>query len=456
MFPEKVKPELPAGFRDMTPEDMILRRFILTTLISVFERYGFEPFSSSTVQFLSVLFGSDEWTDMAYYRVHNTRRRDRGGRADTGLKFDQTVALGRFVAEYYEELPRPFLRYEIGQAYRGEKPTMTRFCEFTQCDVDMIFAPGMISDAQIIALMDECFRALGVTTHRVLLNNRKILNGLAERIGFSPDYLNMVLGVLDKLDKLEEGQTLESELVKLKRDDDSLLLVEQQIRSLVEFGSFTGTSGERLMALRAFMRGIPSAEEGCTELEEVLRYLTLFGVDSNRIQVTPTMVRGLGYYTGPIFETILTDAPEMGSMFSGGRYDNLVERFVEMPAKATGAAFGLDRFMVYAKERGLYQLPTSIARIMVTYRPANGCKERAIEVTQILRAKGHNTVLYDGDNEGLRPQIGRAKQLGIPWVVIIGEGELTSGLVTLKPILAEGQKPWQETLAMAKLLEKLT
>jgi len=444
----RVEPTLPSGFRDTAPEVMILKRHILTILISIFERYGFEPFGSATVQFLNVLFGADEWTDMSFFKALNTRRRAGGGRADTGLKFDQTVPLGRFVAEHFQELPRPFLRWEVGDAFRGERPSETRFCQFTQCDVDVVFAPGMISDAQIIALMDECMRVMRVNTHCILLNNRKILDGLPERIDFPKQDLSKVLGVLDSKDKLEEGHTLEGDLLALKTDDEAKLLDASQVAEILRFIDVRGTSLIRLAQIKAFMGENQIAQQGCSELEEILRYLDLFGVDPSRISIEPSMVRGLGYYTGPIFETVLTDSLETGSVFSGGRYDNLVERFVEMPAPATGAAFGIDRFLVYAQQKRLFTLPKTVSRVLVAYRPTEGCLQRAIQVAQAIRAMGENTVLYDGADLGLRPQIGRAKMLGIPWVVIIGEAELASGQVTLKDMNRPG---WQESMGLARL-----
>jgi len=435
----RVKAALPAGFRDITPEDMILKRHILNILTSVFERFGFEPFDSSTVQYLATLFGADEKTDMQFYKVENTFHPEKGDRPKLGLRFDLTVALGRFVAEYYEKLPRPFMRYQIAQVFRGETPSATRFCEFTQCDVDTVFAPGMMSDAQIIALMDECMRALGISTHLVLLNNRKILDGLPEYVNFPARYLQAVLTVLDKKDKLKPEETLEGELAKIERDDYTILLNEAQIAKLVAFCNITGNNEERFAAIRTILAGSAIAEQGCCELEEIMRYLDLFGVEKSRIQIEPSMVRGLGYYTGPIFETVLTDSPKTGSIFSGGRYDNLTDRFVEMPAPATGASFGIDRFMVYAKEKRLFTLPKSVAKVLVAYQSSPGCKERAIEVTRKIRAAGLGTMLYDGNEEGLRPQIGRAKMLEIPWCIIIGESELKSGLVTVKDMVQRKQ-----------------
>ncbi|KKR54666.1 MAG: Histidyl-tRNA synthetase [Parcubacteria group bacterium GW2011_GWA2_40_23] len=438
---DRVKAVLAAGFRDITPEDMILKRHILNILIAVFERFGFEPFDSSTVQYLSTLFGAEEKTDMQFFKVENTFHPEEGERPKLGLRFDLTVALGRFVAAYYEKLPRPFMRYQIAQVFRGETPSATRFCEFTQCDVDSVFAPGMMSDAQIIALMDECMRALGINTHLVLLNNRKILDGLPEYVKFPARYLQAVLTVLDKKDKLKPEETLEGELAKIEREDYAILLNEAQIVKLVEFCNITGSNVERFAAIRTILAGSAVAEQGCCELEEIMRYLDLFGVEKSRILIEPSMVRGLGYYTGPIFETILTDSPETGSIFSGGRYDNLTDRFVEMPAPATGASFGIDRFMVYAKKKGLFTLPKSVAQVLVAYRPSAGCRERAIEVAQGFRLTARNVMLYDGAESGLREQLGRANMLGIPFVVIIGESELANGTVTLKDMTTGKQGP---------------
>ncbi|KKQ79814.1 MAG: Histidyl-tRNA synthetase [Parcubacteria group bacterium GW2011_GWC2_38_7] len=428
----RVSPILPAGFRDLGSEDMILKRHILSIVQQVFERYGFEPFSSSGVQFLDVLFGKDHETEMSFFQLWNTRHDLKAGNAELALKFDQTVPLGRYVAANYEALPKPYARYEIGEAFRGESPGEGRYCGFTQCDADLVFAPGMISDAQIITLMDECMRALGVSTHKILLNNRKILGCLPGYIGFAKRYLRDVLTIIDKRGRFLPGETLTSELAKLTTESGQKLLSAKKIEKLVDFCIISGSASERFESIRVLMVQTDELDQGIKELEEVLRYLKLFGVDEDRVQFDQAMVRGLGYYTGPIFEVILTDSPETGSVFGGGRYDDLVLRFVRMPAPATGAAFGIDRFLVYAKKRGLFDLPKSVVKVLVGYRPAPECLARAIEVTRMLREQGINTLLYDGPDKAVRGQLGRADKSGIPVVVIIGESEVSSGLLQVK------------------------
>lgn len=450
---KKVSPRLIAGFRDQSPSNMILKRRVMEILIKQFELFGFDPFDSATVQLETVLFGEDEWTDMAYFRTWNNQTRMTQDSEKMALRFDLTVPLGSYVARNIETISRPFARWQIGNVFRGEKPSDGRFREFTQCDADILFAPGVASDVQIVALMSSVMNALDVG-FQIRINNRKTLNGLPIAFKFDPEILVPVLQILDKRDKIgEEGIRFElrgSPDDKGEFQTTDLGLSSDQIEQLIAFTNIEGENTERLDQAAQIMQGIPGALAGIEELRELLALATMSGVDESNILVDLSMVRGLGYYTGPIFETILTDRPELGSVFAGGRYDNLVGRFSDASVPATGASFGIDRFLAYAKSEGLYKTPLTMNQVLVAYQP-----DTLVTATQVvakLREAGVRALLYDGEDITFRHQIGHAKVLQIPWVVIVGSREVADGTVALKNMLKRTQDSMSVSAAVEKIL----
>ena len=451
----KVAPRLMSGFRDLSQRDAILKREILEIVIREFERFGFDPFESATVHLESVLFGADEWTDMAYFRAWNNRQRMKVSSEKMALRFDLTVPLGRFVAENLETIPRPFARWQVGNVFRGEKPRAGRFCEFTQCDADILFAPNTVSDAQIVILISNVMLSLGVSDFVIKVNNRKILNGLPVLIGFEAKHINTVLRILDKQEKDGEESVREELLAAVGADKAHLCLSSEQVDRLMDFTGIHGISSQKLTAIRLLMNKIPIAMEGVAELQQILDMAKAAGVDPDNIEFDPSMVRGLGYYTGPIFECVLTDSVaqelKLGAVFAGGRYDNLVERFSEHSVPATGASFGIDRFMEYAVAAKLLPSRQSMTQVLVAYQPE--FVVAASQVAAALRRKGLKTLLYDGAEFTFRHQLGHANQKEIPWVIIIGEQEAASGSVTLKNMETRDQNTVSVERAIEAVLQ---
>jgi len=448
----KVSPRLIAGFQDLSPQDMILKRRVMEILIKQFELFGFNPFDSATVHWESVLFGED-WTDMAYFRTWNTQTRMTPDSEKMALRFDLTVPLGRYVAKNIETIPRPFARWQIGNVFRGEKPSVGRYREFTQCDADILFAPGIVSDAQIVALMSSVMKALGVG-FQIKVNNRKILNGLPIEFKFDPEILVPVLQILDKRDKIgEEGILFE---LQGSPDDKGefqtmdLGLSNRQIEQLIRFSNIYGKNSVRLDKVEVIMRSIPIAMEGISELRELLSLAAASGVEESNILVDLSMVRGLGYYTGPIFETILTDQPELGSVFAGGRYDNLVGRYSDAIVPATGASFGIDRFLAYAKSVGLYSTPLTMNQVVVAYQP--DALEYATRIAAELRDAGIRSLLYDGQDLSFRHPMGLSNTLEIPWVIIVGSREVADGTISLRNMRDRKQEITSVSEAALKIL----
>lgn len=433
---ERVSPRLISGFRDLSQQDAILKWNILQRLIRVFELAGFDPFESATVQLETVLFGADAYTDMAYFRAWNSRKRMTAESEPMALRFDLTVPLGRFVAAELANLPRPFARWQVGQVFRGEKPSAGRYCEFTQFDADILFAPSVVSDAQIVTLIYNSMIALGIRDFKVKLNNRKILNGLPALIGFSSKDLTSVLQILDKRDKESEASIREMLVKAVDTDGVSLGFTPDKIDALISFTNLGGSNQSRLSSAQVLMTGIQVGQDGVRELQEILSLIKASGVPEGVVEVDFSMVRGLGYYTGPIFETVLTDglATELGigAVFSGGRYDNLVERYTDVRVPATGASVGLDRLLVYAKAANLLDVPKTTTQVLVAYQPDT--LNFAVEVAENLRRAGFRTRLYDGDDLAFRHQIGYANLTGIPWVAIVGGREAAKGKFNLKEL----------------------
>jgi len=438
---KKVSPRLIAGFRDLSPREMILKRRILEIVIEQFELFGFDPFDSASIQLQSVLFGADEWTDMQCYDVWNGNSKRTAASEKMALRFDLTVALGRYIAENIKTIPRPFSRWQIGQAFRGEKPSVGRYREFSQVDADIAFAPNLVSDAQIISLINSVMLALGVS-FKIKLNNRKILDGLPVAYSFDPDLLVPILTILDKRDKIGRAGLM-FELHGSPDDEGNLKtrdtgLSNEQIDQLCDFVYISGNTEDRLRRVEMIMRGSPKALEGVAETRTLLGFIDATGVNPDFVEVDPGLARGLDYYTGPIFETFLTDRPELGAVFSGGRYDNLVERFIPAKVPAVGASFGIDRFMAYALEVDLFNMPLSLNEVLVAYQPST-VKEATLTAS-VLRKAGLRVKLYDGPEITFREQIGHAKMLKTPWVVIVGGDEVANGQVSLKNIIAFKQQ----------------
>lgn len=396
------------GFRDFLPQEARKRQYVVDTLRKVFESYGFEPLETPTLEYEEVLAGKygDEGNKLMY------RFTDNGGRR-VALRYDQTVPLARVVAQYSDKLAQPFKRYQIQPVWRAENPQKGRYREFVQCDIDTIGTSSLVADAEIIACTLEAMRTLGFKDLVMRINDREVFSGI------EPKYL----GTLDKLEKIGK---------------------EGVVSELVEKGI---PKGEAQKLLDNILKKEPTPR-----LEELFSYLEAYGLVENQdFEFSPTIVRGLDYYTGVIFELVESKNPAL-SLAGGGRYDNLIGIFTDKNIPAVGIAFGFDRIIETMEERSIFPESTNspTPQVLVTIFDKN-LSLQSIKVACGLRDRGINTELYSNEAEKLDKQLKYADKRGIPYVILIGPEEDKNSTVLLKNMV-DGT---QETLNLKDVANKL-
>lgn len=421
----KATPQVLKGTRDFLPQRMVLRHYVIDQVRSVFERFGFEPLQTPAVEYAETLKG--KYGDEADKLIYDFQ--DRGGR-EVGLRYDLTVPLARVVS-MYPDLVKPFKRYQIAPVWRAERPQKGRYREFYQCDVDVIGCASMLADAEVLTVAYSALRQLGFTRFRVLLNNRKILQAVANQAQVPEDLSLATWRIVDKWDKI--GPTgVRSELEKVGLFPDTI----ERLFHLLDL------NGDPRMILRTLgerLGGEAVGLEGIAELNAVLTYLSLNGVPEEFFRVDLHMVRGLDYYTGPIYEVVV-DEPKIGSITSGGRYDNLVGLLGATPYPAVGISLGLERLIDVIDELGMAppNLGTTVTDVLVTVFDAE-LLPRSLEVAASLREAGLNTEVYLGA-EKLGAQLKYAGRKGIPRVVILGPEEVGGGAAVLRDMVSGQQQ----------------
>lgn len=345
------------------------------------------------------------------------------GENDLSLRFDLTVPLAKYIAEYGNELSFPFRRYQIGKVYRGERPQKGRFREFYQCDIDIIGNEelNVLYDAEIPSVIYHTFKSLGFDKFTIRINNRKVLNGLYEDLGLTENSVD-IMRIIDKIEKIGKEKVIE-ELKELK-------IEESAIHTILDFISITGTTEEKMRKLGDLSIHNELFQAGKKELEEVVKYIKLFGVPEENFNVDFTIARGLDYYTGTVYETFLDDYREIGSICSGGRYDNLAEFYTDRKLPGVGVSIGLTRLFYKLKEMNvLKEAEKSISKVLVISMVEDISK--SIEVATKLRKEGINTEIYFSDKK-IKAKFKYANRLNIPYVVVIGEDEIQNDTITLK------------------------
>ncbi|MEO5763225.1 MAG: histidine--tRNA ligase [Vicinamibacteria bacterium] len=431
---ELVEAALPRGLRDLLPGEMIARQRMIATIQRVYELYGFVPIASPAIEHLRVLAGSGgAEASASIFRVQ-------GPEDDPlGLRFDLTVPLARFMAQY-PEIPRPFRRYQVGSVFRADKPGPGRFREFTQFDLDSVGTPSEIADTEIIAGMCDTLSALEVGPFRVRFSSRRVLNLLMPLAGIDQGLAADVFRVLDKLDKIGI-EKVRRELTTGYKDEsgDTITGVGLQMEQVSRIEKFLAIKGESrdevLVGVRDVFSGVEGAAEAIDPLEKISRHLKALDYHEDRAVIDLSIARGLAYYTGPVFEAVLLDAPEFGSVFGGGRYDDLVMRFLGERVPATGASIGVDRLLAALIKLGRTGTRKATAQILVTTIDPS-LMDDYLAITYELRRAGVPTELYLGPESGLGKQIKYADRAGIPLVLILGSDEKTKGIVTLKDLEA--------------------
>lgn len=416
------------GFRDFLPETMALRKHVTDTFERIFERYGFLPLETPSLEYAETFEGkSSEEAETLMYRFT-----DRGDRR-VGLRYDLTVPLARVVA-MHPDLPLPFKRYHIAPVWRAERPQRGRYREFWQCDVDTVGTSEPSSDAEILAVVSDCLEAVGFAEYRILLNNRKTLSALARHSGASPEHAGHIYRSIDKLSKIGPEGVREEMLGRGLAAEAA-----DRVLSLV---SIQGDNREILDTTERLLADDPEGVAGVREMREVLDLLPCFGISESRCAVDPTLARGLDYYTGAVFETVV-DEPNVGSVTGGGRYDGLVGMFSGRQLATVGTSLGLERIMEVLEELHLVTPPRASADALVTVFDQESVAD-SLKLATALRRAGIRAEVYLGPPGNLRKQLAHADKLGIPLALLAGPDERARGEVTIRDMRSGEQRsaPW--------------
>ncbi|MCC6043221.1 MAG: histidine--tRNA ligase [Candidatus Verstraetearchaeota archaeon] len=430
---EKSSLRRPRGTRDFLPWDMIKRRFVVETVRSVFELYGYDEIETPAFELLDVLTakcGPDVKEQIYAFK-------DKAGR-DLGLRFDLTVPLARVVASH-PDLPKPFKRYCISRVWRYEEPQSGRFREFWQADADIVGSAKMDADAEVVALAISCLKRLGMKNFRVRLNNRKILESIAASADVDKELWLGVFRAIDKLDKVgQEGVRRELEKLGLSGDQISTIMMQ-----ISKCGDVDAVEREVSHALND--RG----KEGFNELAEIISNLELYNC-SEYVVVDLSLARGLDYYTGPIFEISAETNVNVGSVAGGGRYDNLIELLGGPPTPATGISLGIDRLVEVLGEANMLPTARTLTQVFIAYTSPS-LKKEVIAVAEKLRDRGIR-VEVDVMGRKLDRQLKYADAKGIPYVVILGPQEVERGVYRVRDMSAREERlvDLQELLELLK------
>ena len=422
----KMTPRTLSGFMELLPAPQQQMERIMEILRKTYSLYGFTPLDTPVIESSEVLLAkAGGETEKQIYRFQK-------GDSDLSLRFDLTVPLAKYVALHYNELSFPFRRYQIGKVYRGERAQRGRFREFYQADIDII-GDGKLditNEAEIPSIIYQTFTSLGLTRFQIRVNNRKILNGFYAMLGLT-EQSGDIMRTVDKLDKIGAGK------VRTCLTEDVGLTAEQA-DEIMQFISITGSNRQVLDALAGYQGRHELFDQGLDELNTVTRYLSAFGVPEENFAVDLTIARGLDYYTGTVYETTLLDHPEIGSVCSGGRYDNLAAYYTDRQLPGVGISIGLTRLFYVLGEQGLLnpQLPTAPADVLIL--PMTQDLTPAIRLATRLRSAGVRTQLYT-EQKKFKAKMNYADKLGVPYVVFLGDDEIAAGLVACKDMTSGDQ-----------------
>ena len=431
-----VTPRTLSGFMELLPAQQQQLERMMDILRTTYSRYGFTPLDTPVIEASEVLLakGGGE-TEKQIYRFQK-------GDADLALRFDLTVPLAKYVALHGNDLAFPFRRYQIGKVYRGERAQRGRFREFYQADIDII-GDGKLditNEAEIPSIIYQTFTSLGLTRFQIRVNNRKILNGFYAMLGLT-DRSGDIMRTVDKLDKIGPHKVRACLM-------DDVGLTADQAEEIMRFISITGSNDQVLSALEGYRSRHELFDQGLDELTTVTRYLAAFGVPEVNFAVDLTIARGLDYYTGTVYETTLLDYPEIGSVCSGGRYDNLAEYYTDRQLPGVGISIGLTRLFYVLGEQGLLNpsLPTAPADVLIL--PMTQDLTPAIQLATRLRGAGVRTQLYT-EQKKFKAKMNYADKLGVPYVVFLGDDEIAAGLVACKDMTSGEQTklPFDATLS---------
>ena len=432
----KIEPRTLPGFMELLPKEQILFNKMKEKIQKSYEKFGFLPIDTPIIEMSDVLLAkAGGETEKQIYRFQK-------GDNDLALRFDLTVPLAKYVTEYYNDLSFPFRRYQIGKVYRGERPQKGRFREFYQCDIDIIGDGelSIINDAEMPAVIYSTIKDLGFEDFTICINNRKLLSGLFKELNLEDKSVD-IMRIIDKIEKIGKENVIEC----LK----DLQLSENQINDIMNFIEISGTTEEKIDSLEKLNYTNEIFNEGLEELKQVVKYVKVFGVPDSNFKVDLTIARGLDYYTGTVYETFLNEYRELGSVCSGGRYDNLAEYYTDKKLPGVGISIGLTRLFYKLNElNALKEEQNSIAKVLVVSMVEDNSK--ALEVATALRNENINAEVYL-ENKKIKAKFKYADRLAIPYVIVIGEDEIANNTVTLKNM----QTGEQETLKIEEVIKKI-
>ena len=435
---DKIKPRTLSGFMELQPDKQVQMDKMRAVLAETYARYGFTPLDTPAIEAAEVLLakGGGE-TEKQIYRFTK-------GESDLALRFDLTVPLAKYVAANYGQLTFPFRRYQIGKVWRGERAQRGRFREFYQADIDIIGdgALDILNEAEIPAIIYDTFTRLGLHRFRIRVNNRKVLNGFFAILGLS-EQAGDVLRTIDKLDKIGADK------VRALLTDTCGVTVEQA-DEILRFIACPGTSADKLAFLEQYRGRNETFDTGLDELRTVVGYLPAFGVPEENFELDLTIARGLDYYTGTVYETVLLDHPEVGSICSGGRYDDLAGYYTNKSLPGVGISIGLTRLFYILQEQNMISDAVLTAPADVLILPMTDDLSAAVSLASMLRAGGLRVQLYS-EKKKFKAKIGYADKLGIPFVIFLGEDEIAQNVCALKN-MATGV---QEAMTQAAALETI-
>lgn len=432
----KIEPRTLPGFMELLPNEQIQFNNMMDKIRKSYEKFGFLPLDTPIIEMADVLLAkAGGETEKQIYRFNK-------GEADLALRFDLTVPLAKYVTQYYNDITFPFKRYQIGKVYRGEKPQKGRYREFYQCDIDIIGDENLsiINDAEMPSVIYTTIKELGFDNFTIRINNRKLLNGLFAELELKDESVE-VMRIIDKLEKIGKEN-----VVKCLQD---LKIEQEKIDKIMSFIEIDGTSDEKIAKLEDLKIENELFVQGLSELKDVVKYVRLFGVPDTHFKVDLTIARGLDYYTGTVYETFLNDYREVGSVCSGGRYDNLSEFYTDKKMPGVGVSIGLTRLFYKLNELNIIkEKEKSISKVLVVSMTDN--IDRALEVGKNLRDAGINSDVYL-ENKKIKAKFKYADKLQIPYVAIIGEEEEKNGTVSLKN-METGE---QTEISIEKMIEKI-